>query len=354
MRETATGYFLDTPGEPLARRELALPDPGPDEVVVEVLACGLCHTDLGYADGSVAPRHALPLVLGHEIVGTVVAAGPEVAALAGRRVLVPAVMPCGRCAYCRAGRANACPDQKMPGNDIHGGFATHVLVPGAPLVDLSDAPATVDLRELSVVADAVSTAYQAVRRSGLEAGDLALVVGAGGVGGFLVQIACALGARVVACDVRSDRLDALRDHGAEATFEVAGRPPQETKKAIHALARSWGIPSLGWRIFECSGTAPGQALAWALLGRAANLVQVGFTPQSVELRFSNLMAFDATAHGSWGCPPALYPEVLRLIYDGRVALSPFLAYAGMSRLAELLDEMAAHRLSRRMVLDPRS
>ena len=354
MSVRASGYFLENPGGPLVHRDFEIGAPGPGEAVVEVLACGLCHTDLGFADGSVAPRHALPLILGHEIVGRVVAAGAGVEPLAGRRVLVPAVMPCGACAWCRAGRANACPDQKMPGNDIDGGFATHVRVPGAPLVDLEGAPAGIDLRQISVVADAVSTAYQAVRRAGLAAGDAAIVVGAGGVGGFLVQIARALGARVVACDVRRDRLEALSAHGAEALVEVGERPPQELKKEVHGLLRSWGIPSVRYRIFECSGTAAGQTLAFALLARAATLLLVGFTPKSVELRFSNLMAFDATVHGSWGCPPEAYPEVLRLIYEGRVVLEPFLEPAPMSRLNELLDDMAHHRLSRRMVLDPRS
>lgn len=354
MSRRASGYYLEHPGQPLVERAMELPDPAPHEVLVEVLACGLCHTDLGFADGSVAPRHSLPLVLGHEIVGHVAAAGREVERLSGRPVLVPAVLPCGACAYCRAGRANACPDQKMPGNDVDGGFATHVLVPGAPLVDLSEAPAGVDLAQLSVVADAVSTAFQAARRSGLGSGDVAVVVGAGGVGGFLVQIARALGARVVACDVRRDRLEALAGHGAEVLVEVGERPPQELKKEIHTVLRAWGVPSLRWRIFECSGTPAGQALGFALLARAATLLLVGFTPKSVELRFSNLMAFDASVHGSWGCPPDAYPEVLRLIYQGRVVLAPFLEPAPMSRLNELLDDMAHHRLSHRMVLDPRS
>ena len=125
----AEAYFLDTPATPLAQRDLPLDDPGDGEVVVEVAACGLCHTDLSFAGGSVAPRHPLPLVLGHEITGTVAAAGAGAEHLQGRRVMVPAVLPCGDCAFCAAGRGNACPNQKMPGNDIHGGFASHITVP---------------------------------------------------------------------------------------------------------------------------------------------------------------------------------------------------------------------------------
>lgn len=112
---------------------------GPGDALVEVEACGLCHTDLGFANGSVAPRHALPLVLGDEVAGVVVG-GP----LARKRVLVLAVMSCGDCALCRAGRGNACLKQTMPGNDANGGFATHVVAPVAALVVL-DPPEVLDL-----------------------------------------------------------------------------------------------------------------------------------------------------------------------------------------------------------------
>jgi 6-hydroxycyclohex-1-ene-1-carbonyl-CoA dehydrogenase len=352
METRATAYFLDAPGTPLARRDLALPAPGQGQCLVEVRACGLCHTDLGFADGSVRPKHALPLVLGHEVVGTVVAAGPDALGLAGKTVIVPAVLPCGRCEFCRAGRGNACPTQQMPGNDIHGGFATHLLVPGAPLVPVDGAPPGFALDELSVVADAVSTAYQAVRRACVAAGDAVFVVGAGGVGSFVVQIARTLGARVVACDVSAERLEVAARHGAEATLDVRDQEPSAVRKQAHGIAAEWKVPTLRWRAFECSGTPQGQALAFGLLARGATLVQVGYSAKPVELRFSNLMAFDATVHGTWGCPPEAYPDVLRMVYDGRVALGPFVERAPMSRINTLLEDMANHRLARRMILDP--
>lgn len=350
----AEGYFLETPSRPLVRGDLTVPEPGPGEAVVAVEACGLCHTDLSFADGSVPPRHDLPLVLGHEVTGTVVAAGDGFAHLVDQPVLVPAVLPCGACDVCRAGRGNACPHQKMPGNDIHGGFSSHLLVPAGPLVSLAGAPEGLRLDELSVVADAVSTAYQAALRAGLAEGDLAVVVGAGGVGGFLVQIARALGARVVACDVKAEALEVAAGFGAEGTIDVSGREPKEVRREVRGLARAWEVPSLRLRIFEASGTPRGQSLAFALLDRAATLVQVGYTPEAIPLRLSNLMAFDATLHGTWGCPPEAYPGVLEMIYDGRVTVSPVVDHAPMSDVNRLLDEMAGHRLARRMVLHPGS
>ena len=90
-----TAYFLDAPGAALAPRALTLPERplAPDQALVEVIACGLCHTDLGFADGSVKTKHPLPLILGHEVVGTVVEAGERFPSLVGAPVIVPAVLP---------------------------------------------------------------------------------------------------------------------------------------------------------------------------------------------------------------------------------------------------------------------
>ena len=349
MTVTAEAYVLEAAKAPLVRRPLRIPAPGPAEAIVEVIACGLCHTDLGYADGSVPTKKGIPIVLGHEAVGRVVEAGADYAALVGSNVLVPAVLPCGECEFCKAGRGNACPNQKMPGNDIDGGFSTHFLVPARPLIKIG---ASSNVAALSVVADAVSTAYQAILRADVAAGDAVIVVGAGGVGGFVVQIANALGARVVACDIIEDRLKLIGQHGAAATINLANLDPKELRKQVRAFAK--GVPTMKYKIFECSGSAPGQTTAYGLLERGATMMQVGYTPNKVELRLSNLMAFDATLHGTWGCPPEVYPGVLRLIEEGKVKLDPFIAYGPMSKVNDYLSAMAEHKLEHRMVMDPRT
>lgn len=350
MSVTAEAYVLEVAKAPLVRRTLQIPDPGPAEAVVEVLACGLCHTDLGYADGSVPTKKGMPIVLGHEAVGRVVEAGRDFASLLGSTVLVPAVLPCGDCPFCAAGRGNACPNQKMPGNDINGAFSTHFLVPARPLIQIS-AGLAADPAALSVVADAVSTAYQAILRADLEAGDVAVVVGSGGVGSFVVQIANALGARVAACDIVQERLDLISNYGAELTIDLAHTDPKDLRRQVRTFAR--GVPTLKYKIFECSGSPAGQMTAYGLLERGATMLQVGYTPGKVEVRLSNLMAFDATLHGTWGCPPEVYPGVLRLIEDGKVKLDPFIAYGPMSKVNEYLSAMAEHKLEKRMVMNPR-
>jgi 6-hydroxycyclohex-1-ene-1-carbonyl-CoA dehydrogenase len=351
MTVTAEAYVLETPKTPLVRRPLQIPDPGPTEAIVEVIGCGLCHTDLGYADGSVPTKKGTPIVLGHEAVGRVVAAGKNFESLVGNTVLVPAVLPCGECAFCKTGRGNACPNQKMPGNDIDGGFSTHFLVPAAPVIKIGPGFAS-NVAALSVVADAVSTAYQAILRANLAAGDVAIVIGAGGVGGFLVQIANALGARVLACDIIQERLNLIAQHGAEQTINLTNLDPKELRKQVRTFAK--GAPTLKYKIFECSGSAPGQTTAYGLLERGATMLQVGYTPNRIEVRLSNLMAFDATIHGTWGCPPEVYPGVLRLIEEGKVKLDPFIGYGPMSKVNDYLADMAAHKLERRMVMDPRT
>ena len=349
----ATAWVLQKPGSPHVRERRTLRDPGPGESLVEVIGCGLCHTDLGYARGEVPTRKLPPLVLGHEVVGRVVASGPSPSAPPpGTVVVVPAVLPCGTCAFCVAGRANACPEQQMPGNDVDGGFATHFLVRSAPLATVNGFAPGYETWKLGVVADAVSTAWQAVRRSDLREGDVAVVVGAGGVGGFVVQVAGALGAHVAAIDVRRERLDLAARHGASHAFVAEPDGAKALRGEVRSLLRKRGVPSLRLRIFECTGTRAGQALAFSLLDRGATMVQVGYTPEPLELRLSNLMAFDASVHGTWGCPPQAYPEVLALVASGAVQLDPFVERAPMSALDDHLAAMAAGRLSRRLVLDP--
>ncbi len=354
-------FEMTAPREPLALVTRDVPELQPGQALVRVAGCGVCHTDLGFYYDGVRTRHALPLTLGHEISGVVEAVHGADAALVGAAVVVPAVMPCGACDPCRRGRGNICTRQVFPGNDLHGGFATHVVVPAAGLCRVpgftgdADAPlgaSGVALRELSVLADAVSTPWQAIRRSGLGAGDFAVFVGAGGVGGFGVQLAAALGATVAALDVDDARLEALRAHGAAITLNVRGTDPKDVRKQLGAAAAERGAPRTEWRIFETSGTAPGQALAFALLNHGAYLGVVGFTLATVEVRLSNLMAFDARAEGTWGCLPELYPSALELVLAGKVRIAPFVERHPLSTIGDVFEALHAGHMRRRAVLVP--
>ena len=351
MAMRVEGWIVRTPGVPMERHHWDA-EAGTGEVVVAVAGCGVCHTDLGYFYDGVPTRHPFPLVLGHEIAGTVVATGDGAEAWAGRRVVVPAVIPCGECDACRAGRGAVCPKQIFPGNDVHGGFATHVVVPCRGLCPV---PASVpDLASLSVIADAVSTPYQAIVKSGLGAGDLAVFVGVGGVGGFGVQVAAAFGASVVAIDVDDAKLALMKEHGADIVLRADTMEFKDLAKSVKKFADGRGIPSWRHKIFETSGTPAGQATAFGLLRHGGWLGVVGFTPKKLELRLSNLMAFDATAQGTWGCLPEHYPAIVDLVLAGKVALGPFVEARPLSAINETFEDVHARRISRRVVLIPGS
>ena len=342
-------------GAPMTREAFEPAAPGPDEVTLEVAGCGVCHTDLGYLYDGVRTNHAMPLTLGHEISGRIVAAGSEAQEWQGRPAIISAVIPCGTCDLCKRGKGTICRNQKMPGNDIPGGFASHITVPVQGLCSVDESRLTkagLTLADLSVVAVAVNTPYQAVLQAGVAPGSLAVVIGVGGVGGYAVQIAAAFGATVVAVDIDADKLKAMAENGAAATFDARQLSGRELKKAIAAFAKERGLPATEWFVFECSGTAVGQQTAFGLLVHGATLCVVGFTMDKVELRLSNLMAFHARALGNWGCPPDLYPGALDLVLDGKVNLKPFIEHHPLDDINKVFEATHAHQLKRRAILIP--
>lgn len=343
---TAVGLVCTAPGH-LEIRDIRLPDPGPGDALVRVAGCGLCHTDISFYSGSVRTRRPFPLVFGHEIAGTVIAA-PAFEHLIGRLVIVPAVMPCGECDLCRRGRDNACASQLMPGNDIDGGFASHVVVPARHLVEVRGTGALAPY-QLAVVADAVTTPYQALKRACVQADDLVVVVGVGGIGTYAVQIARALGADVAAVDVAPARRETAAALGARWTFDPAATDARTVKKQLLQT----GISTARWRVLEMSGTARGQEFAWTLLPPAGTLGIIGFTMDKPDIRLSNLMALDASVFGSWGCSPRLYPEAIDLVTSGAVQVAPFTECHPLADGPALFEAAVRHEgTGRRPVLIP--
>lgn len=348
-------WVMTAQGEPLQAEEFDPGQPDDGEVVVAVAGCGVCHTDLGYYYDGVRTNHALPLALGHEVSGTVVATGPDCAQWMDRTVIVPAVMPCGECDACQRGKGTICRRQKMPGNDIQGGFASHIRVPARGLCPVDTArleAAGLQLADVSVVADAVTTPYQAVVQAGVGPGDLVIVNGVGGVGGYAVQIAAAMGATVVAIDVVPEKLEAVSSYGASLALDARAFDGRELKKEIGRFAEERGLRSSEWIIIECSGTAAGQSAAFGLLNHGATLCIVGFTMDKLEVRLSNLMAFHARVLGNWGCPPELYPAAVDLVLDGRIQIAPFVEQRPLDEINEVFQAVHDGKFVRRAILVP--
>jgi len=345
-----SAYEMVARDEPFQLVTRPKPDLEPGYALVAVAGCGVCHTDLSFWHHGVPTRHPLPLVLGHEISGRVLEGPGE---LVNRAVIVPAVLPCGECRLCQQGRSNICQHQQMPGNDFHGGFASHVIVPSRFLIPIPDFLLNAyEVAELAVIADAVSTPYQAIQKSGLGEGDVAIVIGVGGIGIYAVQIARAMGGKVLAVDIDQQRLDRVAMLSSVQTLNTADREVRAVKQRVKQWIRESGADPFGWKIFEMSGTKGGQTLAFALLGIAGTLSIVGFTMDKLELRLSNLMAFDAQAIGTWGCRPELYLEVLDLVARGQVEIRPYSAFKPMSEINETFQGVLKHAFQERIILKP--
>lgn len=320
------------------------------DALIKVAGCGVCHTDISFWHYGVQTKHELPLTLGHEISGTVVE-GP--AQWVGKPVIIPAVLPCGECELCKSGRSNICRNQKMPGNDFHGGFASHIVVPSRFLCEVPQSVLTkYPLEQLSVIADAISTPYQVIKKSELEQGDLAIVIGVGGVGIYGAQIAKIFGATVLAIDINDEKLEIAMANGADAILNSKGLDIKGVKDKVKEITKTLNARKYGWKIFEFSGTKAGQDLAFNLITFASTLSIVGFTMDKVEARLSNLMAFDAKLIGTWGCKPELYPEVVQLVANDQLRIDRFVQEFPMSKINEVFRNTLEHKYTKRSVLVP--
>lgn len=330
--------------------EKSFPSLKENEALVKIAGCGVCHTDLSFWHYGVQTKHPVPLTLGHEISGEVVM-GP--AEWYGKKVIIPAVLPCGECELCKKGRSNICRNQLMPGNDFDGGFASHIVV---PYKHLCAVPENVlkkySLEQLAVIADAISTPYQAVKKSELEKDDFAIVIGVGGVGIYAAQIAKIFGAKVLALDISDEKLSIAKQNGIDAALNTKGLDIKTIKEKVKTIATEQNAPKLSWKIFEMSGTKAGQELAFNLITFASTLSVVGFTMEKLELRLSNLMAFDAKLIGTWGCKPELYPEVVELVASGKLNISEFVQTFPLSKINEVFKNTLEHKYTKRTVLVP--
>lgn len=348
-RDRETGEV--TPGK-IQRTEIPVPELQPGEVLVEVAGCGVCHTDLGYFYDGVPTVSEPPLTLGHEISGKVVAGDEK---WIGKEVIIPAVMPCRKCMLCKTGRGNRCLAQKMPGNSLglYGGFSSHIPVPSIDLCEVKER-GDIPLSHLAVVADAATTPYQAAKRADLQPGDNVVILGiTGGVGQYMGQTAKALGAKTVVGIARNqEKLDRALKFGADFVINSTDKDAKTVSKEFRGLCKENGLSTLGWKIFEVTGTKAGQEISLGLLSFVGKLIVVGFGLSKVEYAFGRLMAFNADILGTWGCLPEYYPIVLDMVLSKKIEIEPFVQIRPMSTIAETFEE--AHKVSpdKRIVLEP--
>jgi len=337
----------------IERTSIPVPELKPGEVLVEIAGCGVCHTDLGYFFDGVPTVNKPPLTLGHEISGVVVAGDER---WIGKEVIIPAVMPCRECYICKIRRGNRCLNQKMPGNSlgIYGGFSSHIPVPSIDLCEVRNR-GDIPLSHLAVIADAVTTPYQAAKRADLQPGDNVIVIGCtGGVGVYMTQIAKALGANVVIGIARNpEKLKRALQYGADFVINSTDKTPRDVRDEFRKICKENALPNYGWKIFEVTGTKAGQDMGLELLSFIGKLIVVGFGLAKNEYSISRLMAFDAEIIGTWGCLPEYYPVVLQMVLSGKIQIEPFVETRPMSQINEVFEEVhKAGSPPRRIVLTP--
>ncbi|WP_049927896.1 zinc-dependent alcohol dehydrogenase family protein [Halopiger goleimassiliensis] len=334
---------LESYGEPLSIESVDDPDPAPHGVVVDVEACGICRSDWHAWQGHgewADDRVPLGQILGHEPAGRVARVGERVAALEpGDRVAVPFNLGDGSCHQCRNGHGNVCEDGYALGfeADVPGAFAERVHVPHAEF-NLARLPDGVSAIAAAALGCRYVTAFHALaHRADVAGGDWVAIYGCGGLGLAAVQIATALGGRVVAVDVREEPLELATDLGAEATVDASaleGDVPAEIE-AITDGGTHVSVDALG-RAETCRNSLD------SLRTRGTH-VQVGLTTDAergeVSLPIDEITRWDVTVVGSRGMPPSRYDELLRLIDAGR--LEPSVLVTREVALENVSDRLAA-------------
>ncbi len=226
------------PGRPVEAFEIPLPSVGPNDVLVRVRAAGICHSDVHYRAGR-SRVEPLPLTLGHEVAGEIVAVGSHVMRQqVGDRVCLHYLVICEQCEHCLAGREQFCDSGSMLGHFTDGGWAEYIAVPSRNAVSLPDG---VSYAHGAVMMCSSSTSLHALRKGRIAKGDTVLVVGAGGLGQSAVQIARNLGAaQVVAVDRDAAKLALAANFGA-ITVDASGLSVEETVNAVRAATGGRGV-----------------------------------------------------------------------------------------------------------------
>ena len=309
-------------------------EPAPDEVLLRVEACGVCHSDLFVCGLEKLPL--VPLTLGHEAICRVEAAGERVSGWApGDRAGITFLgTTCGACDWCTSGRERFCPKQTNFGYTLHGALTQYAIAPAAALVRV---PAELPAAEGAPLCCAGWTAYGALREAGVESGQSVALFGLGGLGHLALQIARLRGLRVAAVDLSEDKLEMARAGGAEIAVpgDNAGRTLQKEYGGVDAAI-----------VLTASRAAIEQA--FRALKRAGTLVLVGLSAASCELPLVDTVLKGISVRGSYLGSRQDLADVFALARTG--ALRPHVHTHALEETPDLLDQMHRGMLPGRAVV----
>jgi len=334
--------ILHSFAEPLRIEEITRPSPGSGEVLIKVAACGVCHSDLHLAMGEwdlLKPITKLPLVLGHEVTGAVVAVGEGVTGFkVGDRVGAPWLhWTCGECEFCLMGRETLCSKQQVTGCTVDGGFAEFIRAKASHIAMLPD---NLSYEEAAPLLCAGLTVHSAMKKSDVKAGQKVAIFGVGGLGHLAIQLAKAKGAEVIAVDVADDKLELARECGADITINAAtGQAHREIKKATGGGAHV---------VMVTSGSRAAYETALRSIRKAGTLAIVGMAPEPVPLSTVAMVSGEYRIVGSAVGSREDLREVLQLASEGKVKCR--VETRAFDQVDTVLNEMKEGRLLGRVVL----
>jgi alcohol dehydrogenase, propanol-preferring len=321
--------------KPLSIEEVERPHPETDEVLIQVEACGACHSDLHVADGDWTQLAGIvkrPVILGHEIAGHVVEKGPAVHDLQiGDRVGVPWIhWSCGECEFCREGNENLCSRQKITGVTVDGGYAEFVKAPATHALKIPDGLSALEAAPLFC---AGLTVYRALKGAWIVPGQRLAVFGIGGLGHLAVQLGRAFGAKVTAIDISPEKLELARSSGASDTLNAATTDAAKQlrrKGGVHVSLVTSAAKSAYDTAFSCvrpTGTLlvvglPAENICFPPILMAAGEVRIRATAVGTRLDLREVLALAAA--GKVRCQVAAWPlaqanEALNLLRKGKVS-----------------------------------
>ncbi|MEY2429948.1 MAG: L-iditol 2-dehydrogenase [Verrucomicrobiota bacterium] len=304
-----------------AFEEAPTPEPGPEEVLIAVKACGICGSDVHGMDGSTGRRRP-PVIMGHEASGVIAAAGREVKGwAAGDRVTLDSTIYCGQCEFCRRGQINLCNHRRVLGVSCeeyrqHGAFAQFVAVPQHILYRVPDELSF----EHAALVEPFAIALHAVGRAPVQAADTAVVVGAGMIGLALVQSLVQAGfAKLIVVDVAADRLAMAAKLGASHIINSASDNAHER---IRELTEGRGADLA----FEAVGVSATVDLAVRCVRKGGAVVLVGNVAPKIEFPLQIAVTRELTIHGSCASSNE-YPACLEMLARGALQAAPLISAA---------------------------
>lgn len=326
---------------PLVIEDRPVPEPGTGQVVVQMQACGLCHTDIHAAHGDWPVKPTPPFVPGHEGVGVVTAVGPGVTERAvGDRVAIAWLgSACGHCDHCISGWETLCEEQQNSGYSVDGAFAEYAVADAAYVVPV---PAEVSSFDAAPLTCAGVTTYKAIKVADVVPGERVAVFGIGGLGHLAVQYARLVGAEVIAVDLTEEKLELARELGADHTVNAATTDP------VQAIADLGGADVA----VALAVTPKAFEQAFAALRRGGRLVCVALPPEGdgpMHLPIFETVLKGISVIGSIVGTRQDLAEVFRLHALGRTRV--IAESRTLDQVNEAIDDVLNARTAARLVFD---